>query len=857
MPSRPLLILPAPSEPANRRKKTGGDDRVHLPKHGRQVARLEPRFEAIQNEFARLQTAAADIVPEQVLVLEIVGDVEEFIGAVQRVPGMEWLGEFEEEDIPPDEDFFAVNKDNQAKPDKRLRGRLYLVFTNQRALGQLLSLWGTWKQRKNLPIGLRKWKDVFNRLLDIRPWGARDRLLDTGVLTDWRERVQHNEEAVPCEIELWFRQDAEHRRAAAERVKEIVAVQQGRTISEASIEEIRYHALLVRLPIAAIQPLLGATLQETELVQCEQIQFLRAVGQMAADYTVAERTTEAAIPPVRAAGRPVAALLDGLPLQSHQRLTGRLIVDDPDNFEVRYGAAERCHGTAMASLILNGDLGDGGDALARPIYVRPIMSPNPLAFTVPRPECVPEDVLLVDLVHRAVRRMLVGDGQDAPAAPSVRIVNLSLGIRDRPFDGPMSPLARLLDWMAWQYRVLFVVSAGNYQHPIELSMSNADYGALTPEQIESHVLRAIAADTRNRRLLSPAEALNALTVAAAHSDASNSVLPVDRIDPYTRSHLPSVVNAQGMGYRRAVKPELLMPGGKVILVRDLTTNPKVRFKPYLGTQVPGQKVAAPGVNPGDVGAVCYTRGTSNAAALATRAGITLYDVLEELRTGPSGDLVDLVPTAVWLKALIAHSASWGSVIETLEAALKTPENSRRFREYITRLLGYGMVDVQRVSECTAYRVTALGGGSLADGQAHMHLFPLPPSLSKKAGLRRLTITLAWMTPINARHQRWRRADLWFNPAVDKLDVARQEAEHRASQRGTLQHEILEGEKAATFVDGDSVEIQVSCRADAGALEDEVPYALAVTLEVAEQIGVEIYEEVRARIRAPVIAAIPV
>ena len=35
-------------------------------------------------------------------------------------------------------------------------------------------------------------------------------------------------------------------------------------------------------------------------------------------------------------GLPVVALLDGLPLQAHRRLQGRLIVDDPDGFELDY-----------------------------------------------------------------------------------------------------------------------------------------------------------------------------------------------------------------------------------------------------------------------------------------------------------------------------------------------------------------------------------------------------------------------------------------------------------------------------------------------------------------------------------------
>lgn len=44
-----------------------------------------------------------------------------------------------------------------------------------------------------------------------------------------------------------------------------------------------------------------------------------------------------------------------------------------------------------------------------------------------------------------------------------------------------------------------------------------------------------------------------------------------------------------------------------------------------------------------------------------------------------------------------------------------------------------------------------------------------------------------------------------------------------------------------------LKICVNCKADAGNLEDSVPYALAVTLEVAEESELPVYEEVRVRI----------
>ena len=186
------------------------------------------------------------------------------------------------------------------------------------------------------------------------------------------------------------------------------------------------------------------------LVQCEQIQFFRASGQMAAVIPDGEQDIDhGALPDENPAGTPVIALFDGMPLQAHRRLEARLIVDDPDGFEEDYPAGARRHGTAMASLIVHGELGQGGMALARPLYVRPILRPDPRDWhNNPPQEVVPEDTLIIDLLHRAVRRLFEKEGDEEAVAPNVVVINLSIGIRDRPFDSSLSPLARLLDWLA-------------------------------------------------------------------------------------------------------------------------------------------------------------------------------------------------------------------------------------------------------------------------------------------------------------------------------------------------------------------------------------------------------------------------
>jgi hypothetical protein len=856
MPERPLLILPVPGEPALRRNKPSGRGRPRIPARERQEERLEPRFNILQHAFdaklAHLRAEVAGLVPEEVIVFEIVGSVSDFIVAVRNVEGLEWLGEIEEEDIPPDDDFFIPGSDGITRTDKHLRGRLFLVLTNNRALRQMLSLWELWKSEERLPRGLRKWEELFSRLRDVRLWGVRDRLVETGILDDWYRRVEHEEEIIPCEIELWFRGDHHRRRNSRDQVVALVQSVEGTVIDEATIEEIGYHALLVNLPIGFIRIILEEAGEEISLIQCEQIQFFRAAGQVVEitvdDARTIDREEVGTLPTM--AGEPVVALFDGLPLQQHRRLAGRIVVDDPDNFEADYQAAERYHGTAMASLIIHGDLNAGESPLNRPLYIRPILRPSQQEWEGrTRPERAPEDIIFVDLIHQAVRRLFEGDGDQPAVAPQICAINLSIGIKDRLFESSMSPLAKLLDWLAWRYQVLFIVSAGNHPHSIECAFLRDQLHELTAEELQEHVIRAVASDMRNRRLLSPAEAINALTIGAIHQDNSTDIQVQRAIDPYTNDSLPSVINAQGMGYRRSIKPEIFLPGGKAILQENPSQGVNARFDVYRGSMPPGQLVAAPGPTPGDVSYSKCTRGTSNAAALASRIASQLYDLLEELRQNPGGEVIEAVPYAVWLKTLLVHGASWGITAEVLKDILYNPQNRRQFREYITRLIGYGILDPARISECTEHRVTGLGGGLLQKDQAHIHRFPLPPTLSGQHCWRCLVLTLAWLTPINMLHQAWRRADLWFEPPGSMLLVERNQADGRAVKRGTVQHEILEGDRAAAFVDGDNLEIQVNCRSDAGALEDVIPYALAVTLEIAEDIEIDIYDEVSIRIRA--------
>ena len=849
MAEHPLLIFPEPSL-AERARRGGGGGKVRLPSAQRQGGRLAPQFNRLQQAMDRqrlaLQGNSLGLQPEQALVLETIGPIQNFINAVKKIHGLEWLGEFEIDDIAPEHGF----KDEK-DPDKQLTGQLFLIMTDQRALQELQNLFTNWQRDSmtSFPRGLAPLKHAFTHLHTIRPWDAKDRIRDTGIFEDWQFREKHGQDSVPFEAELWFRENAARRQQAVSYIRGVIENLGGEIVQQCAISEIAYHGILGKIPVNQVAEIIQQ--RDIRLLSCEDIMHLRPVGQCAirvqddfSDTDTVGEEDRSDFPQ----GEPLVALFDGLPLTRHKLLDGRLIVDDPDGYETAYQARERVHGTAMASLICHSDLNEGGRPLTRPVYVRPVLQPR-RGFDGQFIEAIPDSVLPVDLVHRAVRRLYEGEGGEPPTAPSVRVISLSVCDRSRPFDRGMSSWARLLDWLSWKYNVLFVVSAGNHTHDIELNVPRTDFRNLTADNREKAVIEAIAADTRHRRLLSPAETLNSITLAATHADASGPGANPRLIDPFARTGLPSTISAHGPGYRRVIKPDILLAGGRQFHSEKLgNTHTNAILQTAYFNRPPGQRVAAPGPS-GELDRTIHTRGTSNAAALASRWSDYLFDVIEQLRSLPGANLPSEYDV-VLLKTLLVHGADWADAGTLYESILKNTQNSRTFKDYVGRFLGYGSADMAKVMVCTDQRVTVLGVGKLDDGEGQEFILPLPPSLSATTEKRRLTLTLAWMTPVNSTRQNYRIAHLWFNPKND-LATSRICADHRAVQRGTVQHEVLEGAKAVDFQDGDAIVIKVNCRADAGDIPEPIRYGLAVTLEVAEGIDMPIYQEVRDRLRVRV------
>jgi Subtilase family len=800
--------------------------------------------DALRGERAQLAETTGSPDPELVAVFDLAGSVETFMRACARVDGLEFLADLQEDNVAADDDFYFEDPDGVS--EDTVPQSLYMVMSNAQAVNELVRLFEHWQEDPTITFdtGLNPLKEVFRLLRAIRRWGPEDRIRETGLLQEWREHVALIGQmgAARVEIELWFRDDRARSAAAEANVAALIADAGGRTIRSATLPEIRYHGILADIPYTQVEAVLTRGPHEIELLTAESVMFVSPARPMSiptlqpTEYGIAELSTVAPV------GAPRVALLDGVPLAQHVALRDRLVIDDPDERGVKYATGQHSHGTAMASLITHGDLSALGQPITGRLYVRPILEPHPWVSDA---EIVPPEELLVDLIHRAFHRMFEGDGEDPPAAPGVRVVNLSIGDPSRMFIRRLSPLAKLLDWLSHKYNLVVIVSAGN--HPAGLTLAPEDL--VEPERQRAAAAQARHSRLRQHRLLSPAEAVNVITVGAQHSDSVQAAVPDTVIDVFDRDG-PAGYSATGFGFRRSVKPEVLLPGGRQIYVRPPDGDGEVILLPAPAeTTGPGIRVAAPGLA-GSLDGTVYTYGSSNAAALATRSVDQIFDVLQRLRADTGEfDFPDAQYHPVLAKTLLVHAARWGDIGTALNGRLGLPAQQRR-RE-LTQLLGYGPVDVGRVATADRVRAVLIGASSITNGKRQTFYLPLPPLLAATTQWRRLTITLGWLSPVNTRSQKHRMARLAMQPPRSELGVDPIEADHNAVFRGTIQHQVLEGTAAVAFTEGDSLAISVDCRVDAGTLPAPVRYGLAASLEVAATVRADLHAQVRQGIRQQV------
>jgi hypothetical protein len=776
-----------------------------------------------QDAALQLRADPNSLAPERLLVFEVTGAVGNFVRAVSRIDGLDFAGE---EELDADE--FDKNPE------------FYLLVPRLSALEEIVSLWDQWERTGNLPRNYTPWRDLFLQLRRVRPWGPADRVSPRN-RDYFRDIVDGapDEEDVRIEIELVFRRALIASQAAENEVREKIAQLGGRVVSQSLRPQFAYHALLAAVPAIEIRRI--ADLDPASLAWIHSIASI-VPQSMGTPMEVAERLPVDVARARPNKDQPIAAIFDAVPVQAHPLLRDGLTIEDPNDLEARAVGA-RIHGTAMASLVLHGDLNDPPTAISRRVYFSPVMYAPPIGD-----ELFDGDKLIIDVIVEAVIRMRANGGQQ------VIIVNLSLGDRTKPFSGKISTWARALDYLAFEYGILFLVSAGNTGDGIALVDFPDDAAFLGADQADQAcaVFRALDVAKADRRVLSPADNVNGLTIGAWHRDASQEVFPgVRPFAPYAGMNMPNLSSRLGPGLRRGTKPDVLFAGGRERVKFDPVADPPIIYPHELPSKYWGLKVAAPPKD-GEAG-LHFTLGTSAATALATHCAHRIFDALEEAYPQLVAAMT-LAERAVLLKALLVHSASWRGSNEFIRPIID-PDSTlhhEHWRREVCRHLGYGFVDPEDAIACASDRATMWATGTLAPEASLTFDVTLPAILAANAGPREIRATLAWFTPILPGHLAYRAVKL----KIPSLEASSLEAagvgtttgqpSNSQAESGTVVHRRWRDARIGDASVGNTIPVQVQRERDRGTPIDEaIAFALAVTIEMPGAI--QLYDQALAGI----------
>ncbi|MCW0234735.1 MAG: S8 family peptidase [Ferrovibrio sp.] len=832
-PTKPLLRLEVQPNGKRRIGKGGRPPKAAGFNRRRQAENFGPLFNRLKEVLARdpaaleLRRDPAALAPETLLVFVVRESVQDLARAINQVPGLDFI---DVDELDPDAD--------GRKPVA------YMLVPDVAALRQILSLWDKWQRNEELGIGNAPWRHVFETLQDLRRWGPDDRV------ADWERSVLENiienlddDERIRVEIELVYRRNPDVGTQMEQDLRRAITDRDGEAVSSFRRDDIAYHAILADLPVIVVQGIVDR--EEDGLAGETAVMHIRPQS-LASSIQVADQDEVEQINAAVPAGAPILAVLDGVPIANHPLLNGRLLVEDPLGLEEETQVINRTHGTAMASAIALGDRYRAEQPLPRRILSVPVLRWDGGM------EAIPDDRLIVDVIYTAVTSLRSAESDGG----NVIIVNISLGNLRRPFHGQMSGWARLLDRLAWQYGILFVVSAGNvtdrfdvapYRTTIELEADQ--------RHRQNRILQALEGLKADRRIISPAETLNGLTVGAANQD---NVPPIHRqravglIDPFPEFDTSNPSSRLGPGLNNSVKPDVIFPGGREHL-RPFLTGAAVALQPVQATRSFGIRVASPPAA-GDLAREGYTNGTSAAAAQASRTAHRIHDALEDTY-GEAFIRLSHRHRAVLLKALTCHTAIWSKATRDFIVGIAGPADNKlhmKQKDNVRRYIGYGLVDGDDAVACAADRATFWACGQIGLENAVTVDVPIPLCIANLTRPHALCATLAWFTPVQPGRQSYKGVRLNLlepKEAVSGLGVSGSgvpQPDQNQMRRGTLISRRWSGDKAPVVIPNMDFTLNIQREIDNGDdFEEEVPFGLAVTVTMP---GVnEIYEQVRQRL----------
>lgn len=856
MPERPIVRLPDPRDASRKKPRPPRFPQPRGPGRRDQGARLNADFTRLA-AAVELGVDPTGVSPERALVFETAGKIQDFARAA-RDAGLELIAEIELEDLEEYPPGFEPPKGSETLPHA-----LYATMPSAEAVARILRYWNSHQRGENAPNGATPWWRLFDLLLALRPWGPDDRF-PTGARAALEARLPADDaQEIFIEFEIWPSSSAQDRAVwRRETLLKLRAIG-ARIADTSSIDEVGfvYEAILAGVTAGTVRELLEDPYAPEGLAWVKGIQFIlphtegqsHPSGNSDCGVDVPEPESFDETAPFRA------ALFDGTPAAAHRYLEGGVEIEDVHDLVQETVVINRLHATAMASLILRGDLGaDGEPLLSARIVSVPIAIEDHSGRGVTAP-----GKLFVNLVHDGLSALLLGE--DA-VAPEVFVVNLSMNATDRRFAGQISSIARLIDWWAFQHGVLFVVSSGNVPDGLFIDGTGpAEFLALSPEARRKAVQQALIAHGYGRCLMAPAEALNCLSVGAISEDLSEpedgegaGVIQIDSDD----DRFPAISCALGLGPFRSIKPDFVETGGKhgvravpneggsVLTIAPATHSGLVVASPRLGPRYSGLR---------------RSNGTSCAAALTTRAILECAEALEA-EDGPFQDeALSAYDLALLTRGLAVHSATWIDEADYLfELERERFRHATPAKAEVCKHFGHGALTPLRMQESPGTGITLVGIATIKKDQAKIFDLPLPQSLSGDNVPRSMRVTLSWFSPTSVTRARYRLASLQAiasdshegedeekDPGWGLLLKGKGPDENMVGRGTVWSRRLVHDRQAApAYPQGRTIPVRVQCKdASGGGLsaDTDIRFAISVTLEVEAEVQYDVYDEVKAEV----------
>lgn len=369
------------------------------------------------------------------------------------------------------------------------------------------------------------------------------------------------------------------------------------------------------------------------------------------------------------------------------------------------------HGTKVAGIALYGDIKKCiDDKKFQPevwILSAKVMFKEENPITGEITATYNESELLEHQLERAVRYFV-------QRYPNCKVVNISFGDRYKKMFGNRRQftLATLIDELAKELDIVFVISAGNLWEPKQLGF---------PEKYPSYLID----ENEEVKIIDPASSAYAITVGSISQEfGPSNRRPTEILFSPARINYPSPFTCVGLGYKGMIKPELVEEGGNII------SSPR---DPLKSEDIGGKLVV---LNPkwieeGKLFSVDY--GTSFSTPKVAHYTARLFNQFSEY----SSNLI---------KALLIASAKIPSDRPSPLKQITFNDPDTKLKDLL-KIYGYGKpnFDVAISSESNCVLLIAQSKIKL-DG-VHLYYFYLPREFVETNGEREISVVLVYSPPI--------------------------------------------------------------------------------------------------------------